>query len=420
MSKLYYNLLVVTVGILLLSSTVYCTEQDQRLAQITQVISAVIDSEEIKALAKDGKHDDLNTVLKAVAKKVKKNIKNKLSDTETMNRMILDYIDTMPKDSALRKLVNSGNIKLKVFDSGSTATGSSLGMSYDYSKDIQRFDFEHKEATINSLVFNLSSTGNIAFNSNLNPSDFLDADLSLFWFRSSGGVIPVDSDDEARFINQIEDVLVEVEDRGELRKKYNEIAREMFNKHLSTELYTELSIDAGIESNQSFTTKQYYYGGHAALDVKAWNPNSALAKFNFLDYPFSISRLMIGNDEEWEPRGSALPTVLIGIDQVKPQDQDPRTLAGDSSDYARVRGEIAFKTLVGEIKGQSTYFEANLRHYRELSPSATTKAASLDQYTYFVAALQLPEGMFVSYSTGKLPMDAQKDKVYELGFNYNF
>jgi hypothetical protein len=179
-------------------------------------------------------------------------------------------------------------------------------------------------------------------------------------------------------------------------------------------------VKSGLESNQSFDDKQYYYGLQSGFDIKAWNPDSALAQFNILDYPFALTRMIMGNDPRWMPRGSALPTFLVGIDQVIPQDADPRTLAGDDSAFPRFRFEAAYRTLVGHVGGQPAFFEVNFRHYHEIGASETVVSASLDRYTYVAAALLLPKGMYVSYSAGKLPLDAEDDRVFELGFHYGF
>jgi hypothetical protein len=120
------------------------------------------------------------------------------------------------------------------------------------------------------------------------------------------------------------------------------------------------------------------------------------------------------------PRGSVFPPFLLAIDQVSPKDDDPRELAGDDSDFARLRFEAAYKTQVGHINGEATFFEADFRHYQEINPSETIKDVSLDQYTALSFALLLPKGMYISYTTGKLPLDAEEDRIYELGFNYSF
>jgi len=82
--------------------------------------------------------------------------------------------------------------------------------------------------------------------------------------------------------------------------------------------------------------------------------------------------------------------------------------------------QAGYRTMVGHIQGQAAFFEANIRHYQEVSPSAAVKAASLDHSTVFTAVLLLPKGMYVSYSNGRLPFDLKNSRVYEAGFRYSF
>ena len=76
---------------------------------------------------------------------------------------------------------------------------------------------------------------------------------------------------------------------------------------------------------------------------------------------------------------------------------------------------LILRSEVGDV-----YVESDLRWYRELGAPAAVSAIGLDEFTYFVAALVSSEGPYVSFSTGRLPFDAQQDQVYELGFRLHF
>jgi len=125
---------------------------------------------------------------------------------------------------------------------------------------------------------------------------------------------------------------------------------------------------------------------------------------------------MTGYDQDLAPMGSSFPTLLLGIKRINPDNDQARLSLADSSNYTRINGEIVFRTPISS----SSYFEANIRYYKELSPSAAIKNAKLDEHIYFTAALTKSDGMFVSYTTGKLPFDAKNDQIYQLGFKYNF
>ena len=81
---------------------------------------------------------------------------------------------------------------------------------------------------------------------------------------------------------------------------------------------------------------------------------------------------------------------------------------------------MIFRTFVSRIEGENIFFNANVRYYREINASAAIKAANLDEYFYFVGALQSTSGFYVSYARGKLPFDAVSDEVYAVGFHYKF
>jgi hypothetical protein len=179
-----------------------------------------------------------------------------MENPDTINRKILDVIK---EDSPVRKIIDNGNIKLKTFDSDTDEDTSSIGFSYAYSKDISKYDFNpQKAARYTGLVLNFSSEGNVAFDKEVNPENFIDTDLSFLFFQSSGGALSV-TDAVAEKLNELEDIAAEEPTREEfLKNKATQEAARIIRSHLSTQFYLELSADAGIESNQSFNKKQYY------------------------------------------------------------------------------------------------------------------------------------------------------------------
>lgn len=340
-----------------------------------------------------------------------------LEDPETINRAVRDlFVD----DNPLRKLIDAANIKFKVFDSDKSGKETSLGISYDFSRDINRYYFSNETARNDGLSLNISAKGNVAFDKSANPRDFLDTKVSFLGFASRGGAITTTREVQEH-LNHLEDAAAESTTREELLKNPATVeAARIIRAHMSTQYYVELVANGGIESDQSFSQKQYTYGGHLALDIKGWNPDSPWARFNVFDYPFAVTRLFLKNDAEWSPRGSAFPTVMVGVDQVMPTGHNPRAMVGDTSDFSRFKLQAGYRTMVGHINGQAAFFEANVRYYQELGASAAVKAASLDSTTVFTAVLLLPKGMFVSYSTGRLPFDVKDSQVYEAGFQYSF
>lgn len=336
-----------------------------------------------------------------------------VNNTETINKVLQEYVVAKSGLTLLRDL----NLKFKTFRVNGQDNSAALGVSYSYSKDISRNIFAEKTATATGVSLALQADGNVAFEQRVNPQDFLDSKLAFQLFHSIGGV--VDRADTAIFnrLNELEFQLAGVEDEQELNASplWQEYVSTV-TEFLSTQFYIDLALKGGLESNQDFSLTQAAYGLQLGLDLKAWNQHATLAKLNIPDWPFAVIRLLTGLDDELRPRGSAIPTVLLGIDQVDPLDDAVREALGEASAYPRFRGEVAFKTRVS----RSASFVADFRYYKELGAARVIKTANLDEFVYFTSALTLQNGMFVSYTTGKLPFDAESDQIYELGFRYDF
>ena len=97
-----------------------------------------------------------------------------------------------------------------------------------------------------------------------------------------------------------------------------------------------------------------------------------------------------------------------------------KQLTGDLNGFARFFFETGFRTLVVQTAGNTIYFNADFRVYKELNPPAQVKQANLDQFIYFTSSLTSNKGLFVSYSNGHLPFDARADGIYEVGIHYRF
>jgi hypothetical protein len=361
-----------------------------------------------------------STPARSVEKKTVLNLAVTEGDQALGQRLYGDMGKQMP---VLEKILKGANIKLKVFESEDENESASLGFEYVYSKDIARYEFEKKNKQHAGLVMNFDANGNFAFDQDVNPNDFLDTNISLIWYRSIGGVLSKETD--FKLMNQIEDVAVEAKTIPELEnlpewRKLSEVIR----NQLTDQYYFDLSATGGLESDQTFETKQYYYGVQIGLKVKGWNADrSAWASFNIFDYPAALLRVFSGVDKNWRPRGSSFPEILIGIDHIEPDAGTPReTIASDDSAFERIRFETSFRTLAASYNGVNAFLEANYRYYEEIDPSDNTEASELETYSYFTIALLMPKanGLYFSYTTGKLPLDVKEDQVYEIGFKYNF
>ena len=94
----------------------------------------------------------------------------------------------------------------------------------------------------------------------------------------------------------------------------------------------------------------------------------------------------------------------------------PTGMADGASGDHRRRQRVAFSGVVECERGDTI----GRLLARRLAGELGFERANLDEQRYLTAALSLDNGMFASYTTGKLPLDAQNDQVYEVGFHYKF
>ena len=344
-------------------------------------------------------------------------IKKKVIKNPDLYNLVWDHFINTDKVKDKVVFLRDLNFQFKTFqDADSSVTG--LGFGYDWNLNFTR---EHETASTRSgFAFGLKANGNVAFKKELNPYNFLSTDFNVGLYRFMGGVSGVH---DSVFFNRRSELrrqLVNMTTTEEILKS-DAYAEFLGSMKLSNQYMIDFKLTGGLESNQDFTKKQYAYGMQLNLGAKAWNDNNALALLNVFDYPFVVTRWLTKTDESFTPYGATIPTVQFSIDYVKPQqDNDRKVFAGNLDGYTRFHFETGFRTLVADIKGQTIFFNAGFRYYKEFKAPAAVKAVKLDKFSYFVASITSSSGLFVSYSNGKLPFDAKNDAVYELGFNYNF
>jgi hypothetical protein len=320
-------------------------------------------------------------------------------------------------DSAKWKFLKDLNIQFKTFQA-TDQTPASLGFNYDLNFNYAKFK-EHNKSRI-SHSFGLTTKGNVAFNAETNPTNFLESNVNYSFSQFIGGVVK--TRDTAIFarLNQIEDKLVNIKDMHskEALALWDEFGQ---NLVLSNQFYYSLAPKFGFESDQQFSKTQFTPGISLNLGIKAWNEKDLLSKLNILDYPFALLRLITATDNKFTPYGSTLPTIRFTVDYVIPQNDTVRKqLVNNLSPFPRLNFEAGFKTLVANIINENIFFSANFRYYQEIDAPAEIVNAKLDKQTYLVLAFESSKGFYFSYAHGKLPFDAKSDEVYSIGYSYKF
>jgi hypothetical protein len=354
-------------------------------------------------------------------------LRNQVRDPDTLNALVMRLQDPMlQKSNALFGIVNDLHLKFKVFDTTSSGQDAALGLAYDYDKALMGHTLRSNTPDPISMSFNVAARGNVAFDRTENPDDFLDSKVQFHFFQAIGGMNPTIST-EAQAAELQQALLDAAKVRNIPPEQFDaspewRAVKDRIIHRLNTQYFWDLSGNAGLESDQSFVQKQWVYGAQLGGVVRAWNPDSALARFNLFDWPFAMLRYLTGADAQWRPSGQAIPSVLGGIDLVDPTDNTDRVSIDpdENGAFPRYRVEVAFKTKVARLMDKDVWFASSLRHFQEIGASRAIRAADLDRQTYFAASLEFPGGFSLNYSAGRLPLDRETDHVYALGYTLKF
>jgi hypothetical protein len=325
---------------------------------------------------------------------------------------------------ALQQLINEGdkkfsflrdmNLSPKVFQTESN--GASLGFQYKYDNS-----WTKQKKTKNSLFiqdYSIALNGNVAFTKVLNPNSFLESTVSYNGAFNWGGK-PLEIDDETtNKIEALEDTIIA---RRSRKEPYLDLYRQVSSFiRVSDQFYIGAKGKFAFESNQDFSKSQFVPGIIIGAGAKGWDENEALRYFNILDYPFALIRLLTGTDDHFNVYGATFPSFLFGWDYVIPQkDTLRKSFTGNENGFNRIRFEVSFKTRVARIGNEVFNFSSNYRWYNEVNASQEIKNNGLAFSNFFVAAIESNSGLFVSYTTGRLPFDKKNDQVYAIGFKYD-
>ena len=267
-----------------------------------------------------------------------------------------------------------------------------LGISYDLAFDIKDLLLDGSEKFNHELGLDFSTSGNIAFDQAANPQDFIQSKLSFAstWWTNINNVPEETGNAVATATKAIAQGIC-----GDCKAE-EWIVDNGFASALGSFSYFQLGLEAGFESDQSFDKSQATISAFAFAQIEDWSRSGVLGKLGLT------------------------PALRLGFDHVDPNAETPRSLAGDTSNFYRFSGEFSAKMPINPIGNLPLYLSANYRYYMELGASTVVKTAGLDQANLFTVAVSGPKGVYVSYSTGKLPFDVDKSNVVELGWQVHF
>lgn len=292
----------------------------------------------------------------------------------------------------------------KYFEPSSGASNGGLGFSYKIDKTIATSSDQQGLSKAFNLEF--KAEGNVAFNSDINPTDFLKTGLDLNYVYNYASAVTIGSPGSG----------CDPADPATVKKCEEEA------QHSKTgDAYAIFAgLIGSIESDQKFDKRNIAFGAHIT-SVYRPAPGAFVNQANFFDWPFRLTRVLTSHPMGFDASPDAFPKLILALERIKPMnDKDRTAILGTTQDYNRANMEIAMTSPVGMMQGKQVKFEWSWRYFKEVGANGAIKAAGLDHFRYSAATLKHDSGWQLTYASGKLPLDRQNDKMWELGYKIKF
>jgi len=266
-----------------------------------------------------------------------------------------------------------------------------IGMQFSYSKAFNQTVYRSDGIRERSYQIQLDIDGVITQNAQENPRNFITGKLA-FVGRSmpsfnlqklQAGLVPEYCVDEAH-----------INDRACFELEADGV--EAFFEPMGSAFYLNYGADFGVETDQRFEAKNQTFGGFMFVAYEDMRIDS------FLGY------------------NNIKPSLRIAAETVDPNRETPRALAGDNSSYTRLAAEFSLIVPLQKLAGLPYYFTFNYQAYEEMGASKLVKTANLHAYQLKTYSLNTPTGIFVSYSSGRLPFVLANESTVEIGFQTYF
>lgn len=341
-----------------------------------------------------------------------------LVEWRTQDEWLSDYVKSKKEPHNALRFLQDLNLELMTFNDRRTGD-ESLGFSYGFDKTMMR------SSSTAAWTLNFESAGNVAFDQAANPDDFLNTSLGLRFFGSRHGE-SAEVDGQPTAIGAATLSAARLFAKGysrmsELRDDpgFADFASDFqlnYAANLPLDIYWQGTGRIAMEHNQDFSSRQALYGLELGATMRSWSQDGLAAKANFFDYPAAAIRWLTGMDDGWTPSGKAWPGLVVGIDQVQPDENRSRRTVGDTDSFSRFRLEAGMKSSIGEYDDKPVWLNVGYRYFQEFGSSSAVEDAGLDQFNHVQVAIDFPTGWSLSYSAGRLPLDVQDDSVFSLGF----
>ena len=280
-------------------------------------------------------------------------------------------------------------LNFKLFDRENA--DSVIGLEFSYSRDFNKTIFSDKGPRELSYQFNFNVEGVVTQNAEENPRNFVNAKFAFsgsstpsFNLKKTVEALSSEHCYETEYIDDPQCA------------KWQAIDLEKFFEPVGSAFYIDYGLDIGFETDQEFDAKNQTYG-----------------LFTFIAYEDFHRDTFMGIN-------NIKPSIRLAVESVEPNSETSRAMAGDDSSYARISGEFSLVIPLTKLAGVPYSFGFSYRAYDELDASDVVKVANLDSYRLRTYSLASPTGLFVSYSSGRLPFGIDDENVVELGYKTYF
>ena len=342
--------------------------------------------------------------------------------------------EELAPEGRIARLLEDTRLDLRALEGGKDGD-LALAVGIDLAKVVRA------PATDSAPSFDFLVEGQLAFEQDRNPDDFVATTLRLRWSGARllgpgararaavGGALEVPAFEElraldaerferlsARFDPAAPEALAVDPDFAFLSERYFE----SLAPRLADELAWAFDLHAALESNQDFSSRQVVAGAALAGRLITWNPDSRASRYDVFDLPAALVRWLAGEDERLRLTGQALPSVVAGLEVVDAARDEARGALTDDESFLRGRLELALASLLFHLDERPVELSARWRFFHEFdAPSAVTDAGT-DDSSHLELRLGFARGWFLSYSAGELPLDPRYDSTVAFGYEFQF
>jgi hypothetical protein len=297
-----------------------------------------------------------------------------------------DFLNAVLDSPAITKRLNSIPVTLNFKLLDREKADSILGLEFSYAKSFNNTIYDNSGEREHAYKFIFDLNGTVTQNAEENPKNFIETKLAFSGSNyptfnlaeASAGLVPEYCELKSNLENK---------ECGRLEA----LSIEQYFEPVGSTYYLDYGFDIGIEADQDLKAKNQTYGVFAFIAYEDFRRNTFIGLNNIK------------------------PSLSIAAESVEPSNETPRAIAGDDTSYTRLSGEFSLVIPLTKLAGIPYAFTFSYRVFEELNASDIVKGENLDSYQLRTYSLTSPTGLFISYSSGRLPFGTEDENTLELG-----